>query len=89
VAAVAQGRADLAAGIRTGVIAMVALAALGLLAALAIPALSGARLRRPDLDGWLEDGEQALPSPATVTHLRPSVDDETAEPLVPWQNSDR
>jgi len=51
--------------------------------ALALPALSGARLRAPDLDAWLEDGEQALPSPRTAIHLRPSVEDEQAEPLLP------
>jgi hypothetical protein len=67
---------------RAGVLAM-AIASVGaLLAALVVPALSGARLRAPDLEAWL-DGGKGLPSPATATHLRPSVDDDEAEPLVP------
>jgi hypothetical protein len=67
---------------RSGVLAMAVLAAVALLAALAIPALSGARLRAPDLEAWLNGG-QGLPSPATVGHLRPRTDDDDAEPLIP------
>jgi hypothetical protein len=61
----------------------VVLALLGLALSLIIPALSGARLQAPNLDAWLEDGEQALSSPITGVHLRPSVDDDDAHPLLP------
>jgi MFS family permease len=83
VAVVAQGTGDLAGGVRIGLAAMAALAGLGVLLALVIPAVSGARLRAPDLDGWLGGEGKALPSPTTATHLRPSVEDEEAEPLLP------
>lgn len=83
IAFVAQGGPDLASGIRFSLVLMIALTGLSLVVALVLPAVSGARLRAPDLAGWLEDGEQALPSPATATHLRPSVHDEAAEPLLP------
>lgn len=59
------------------------IAVLGLLAAVLLPALSGARLRTPDLDAWLERGERAMVSPTTGVHLRPSRDDEEAAPLLP------
>jgi MFS family permease len=74
--------AALSAGVKGGLIAMALLSAVGLVVALGLPALSGARLRAPDLDAWLEGG-QALPSPATGVHLRPGVEDEQAEPLLP------
>jgi hypothetical protein len=63
---------------------MVVLAGVGVVVALAVPAISGARLRAPDLDSWLE-GDRAVPSPPTATHLRPGVDAEAeaAEPLLP------
>ena len=80
---VAEALPTLSQGIGVGLVAMVALAGAGLAAALVIPAVSGARLRKPDLDAWLNEGQQALASPATAAHLRPGVDDETAEPLVP------
>ncbi|SDY30605.1 Major Facilitator Superfamily protein [Modestobacter sp. DSM 44400] len=83
IAFVAQGRADLASGVRLGLVVMIALAGLGLVAALVIPAVSGARLRVPDLESWLKGDEPALPSPTTATHLRPSVQDDAAEPLLP------
>jgi hypothetical protein len=83
VAVVAQSTGDLAGGVRIGLLAMAALGALGVLLALVIPAVSGARLRTPDLDGWLNGDGKALPSPATATHLRPSVEDDEAEPLLP------
>jgi MFS family permease len=67
---------------RTGVLAMAVLAAVALLVALVVPAVSGARLHAPDLDAWLAGGK-GLPSPATATHLRPRTDDQEAEPLVP------
>lgn len=79
----AEALPTLASGIRVGLLAMVALAGVGLVAALAIPLFSGARLRKPDLEAWLEDGEQALASPTTVAHLRPRVEDEVVEPLLP------
>lgn len=83
VAVIVRGGSSPQTGFRTGVLITVALAAAGLLVALVLPAVSGARLRAPDLRTWLEDGEQALPSPTTATHLRPSVQDEDAEPLLP------
>jgi hypothetical protein len=70
-------------GVRLGVWVTIGLAALGLAASLAIPALSGARPHAPDLEGWLEEGERGLKSPATVVHLRRGVDDEDAHALVP------
>jgi hypothetical protein len=83
VAVVAQSTGDLAGGVRLGLLVVTALAGLGLLVALVIPAVSGARLRAPDLDTWLGGDGKALPSPATATHLRPSVEDDEAEPLLP------
>jgi MFS family permease len=73
-----------ASGLRSGFLAMVVLAGVGVVVALAVPAISGARLRAPDLDSWLE-GDRAVPSPPTATHLRPGVDAEAeaAEPLLP------
>ena len=69
-------------GIRGGMLAMLLLAAACFAVALLLPALSGARLRRPDLESWL-DGGQALPSPVTAVHARPGVTDEDAQPLLP------
>lgn len=83
VLAVAQGAPSLASGIRIGLIAMVGLAVVGLVVAIVLPAVSGARLRAPDLETWLAGDGKALPSPTTATHLRPSVEDEEAEPLLP------
>ncbi|HET7387535.1 MAG TPA: MFS transporter [Nocardioidaceae bacterium] len=80
---VATSRPTLAGGVRIGLAAMTALSLAGLGAALAIPALSGARLRRPDLEGWLNEGRQALASPRTVVHVRPRAVDEVAAPFVP------
>jgi hypothetical protein len=68
-----------------GFVAMAVVAGAGLVAALAVPALSGARLRAPDVEAWLA-GDKALPSPPTGTHVRPGVDAEAeddAEPLLP------
>jgi MFS family permease len=68
-----------------GLLAMAVVAGAGLVAALAVPALSGARLRAPDLEAWLA-GDKALPSPPTGTHVRPGVDaaaEDDAEPLLP------
>ena len=89
VAVVAQGTGNLAGGVRIGLLAMAALGGLGLVLALVIPAVSGARLRAPDLDGWLNGDGKALPSPTTATHLRPSVEDDEAEPLLPRRLADR
>ncbi|HET7326226.1 MAG TPA: MFS transporter [Nocardioidaceae bacterium] len=80
---VAQSSPSLRGGIEVGLVAMICLAGLGLAAALAIPAVSGARLREPDLVAWLEEGRAALPTPTTAVHARPGRSDETAEPLVP------
>jgi MFS family permease len=85
VLALAAGHGTSSDGTRDGLATMAAVAAIGLLVALALPAISGARLRTPDLAGWL-DGGPAVPSPPAATHLRPGVDAETeegAEPLVP------
>ena len=68
---------------RAGVAAALCLAVLGLLAAVLVPALSGARLRTPDLEAWLDRGERAMISPTTVVHARPSQDDDEAAPLLP------
>ncbi|RZS82899.1 MFS transporter [Motilibacter rhizosphaerae] len=81
VVALAGSSRDIAGGVRAGLVAMLALAVVGLLAALVLPAVSGARLRPPDLDRWLEGGT-ALPSPPTAVHLRPGTDDEAAAPLL-------
>ena len=86
VLAIASGHgAPSAQGLRSGFLAMSVVALAGLVAALLVPAVSGARLRAPDLDTWLE-GDRAVPSPPTATHLRPGVDAEAAdgaEPLIP------
>jgi MFS family permease len=74
--------ADPASGVRTGLEVVLGLAVVGLLLAVLLPALSGARLWKPDVETWL-DGGQALPSPATGTHVRPGPADEVAAPLVP------
>ncbi len=79
----AQHDASVSAGVRLGVWITVALAVVGLAVSLVVPLLSGARLRVPDLEEWLEDGERALVSPATAVHLRPGVVDDDARPLVP------
>jgi hypothetical protein len=85
VLALASGHgAPTAHGLRSGFLAMSVVALAGLVALL-MPAVSGARLRAPDLDSWLEGG-RAVPSPPTATHLRPGVDPEAedgAEPLLP------
>ena len=83
VLAVAHGAPSLASGIRVGLIAMIGLAVVGLVVALVLPAVSGARLRAPDLETWLAGEGKALPSPTTATHLRPKVQDDEAEPLLP------
>ncbi|GAA1477770.1 hypothetical protein GCM10009623_22160 [Nocardioides aestuarii] len=77
----ALSSSDLAAGLRGGFLGMLVLAGSAVVVALLVPALSGARLRTPDLEAWL-DGGQALPSPTTAVHVRPGVDDEDAEPLL-------
>ena len=89
VAVIASTGSSPAAGIRTGLVITLVLAGVGLLAALGIPALSGARLRTPDVDRWLDGDGAALPSPTTGTHVRPSVHDETAEPLLPRMRGSR
>jgi hypothetical protein len=86
VAVVAQGTGDLSGGVRTGLLAMATLSGFGLVLALGIPAVSGARLRGPDLQSWLDGEGKALPSPTTATHLRPAVEDEEAEPLLPHRS---
>jgi MFS family permease len=80
---IAQTSSTLDVGVRIGLWLATGIVALGLVTALVIPALSGARLHPPDLEGWLERGERGLSSPATVTHARPGVEDEEAHDLVP------
>src|SRR3954452_2101676 len=89
VLAVAMSNADPAAGFRTGLWVTLVIAALGLVAAIALPALSGARLRTPDLEAWLEEGDGAMVSPATGVHVRRHVQDEDAEPLLPRRRGGR
>jgi len=79
----AQQQASPAAGVRLAVWATLTLAVAGLVLSLLIPALSGARLQAPDLEGWLHDGERGLVSPATAVHVRPGVEDHDAHALVP------
>jgi hypothetical protein len=76
-----------ATGARIGLTVTLALAVVGLASGVPIPALSGARLRRPNLKAWLDRGEQALASPTTGVHVRPGVEDVTAEPLLPRRRS--
>jgi hypothetical protein len=85
IATFAQGAPRLTDGVRVGLVAMLALAGVGLVVAVLLPAVSGARLRAPELQKWLDGDGQALPSPPTAIHLRPSVEDEDgqAEPLLP------
>jgi MFS family permease len=83
VLAIAESRPDPASGVTVGLLVTLALAVVALASAVLIPALSGARLRRPDLEAWLEDGEQALASPVTAVHVRPGREDENAAPLLP------
>jgi MFS family permease len=89
VVAVVAAAATPRAGLATGLWIVLVLAVVGLLASLLVPALSGARLRRPALEAWLENGEQALDSPVTAVHLRPGVEDEAAEPLLPARRRGR
>jgi MFS family permease len=79
---VAMAAGSLAAGVRTALVVTLVVVGATLLAALVIPFLSGARLRAPDLEDWL-DGGRALPSPRTAVHARVGATDEEAEPLVP------
>jgi MFS family permease len=83
VAFLAQGWGGLTAGVHAGLWVTLSLAGTALVVSFAVPALSGARLRRPDLEGWLDEGRQALPSPRTGVHVRRGVEDESAEPLIP------
>jgi len=86
VLAVASGHGTPSAhGLRSGFLAMSIVAVAGLVIALVLPAVSGARLRAPDLESWL-DGDRGVPSPPTATHLRPGVDaaeEDGAEPFLP------
>jgi hypothetical protein len=50
-----------------------AICVVGLVLSLAVPALSGARLERPDLEAWLEDGERGIASPAAGAEVRSRV----------------
>jgi MFS family permease len=79
---VAQHQSSLARGIHLGIWVTVAMAGLGLVVSLLIPALSGARLQEPDLEAWLEEGEQGLSSPATAAGVR-SGPDEAAHHVLP------
>jgi MFS family permease len=76
VAAVARRSGSLAGGLRVGLITTLVLTGLGLVVALLLPAVSGARLRAPDLDVWLAGEGQALPSPTTGSLLRQTLEDD-------------
>jgi len=80
---VAQQQASPAAGVRLAVWLTLTLAIAGVVLSVLIPAVSGARLQTPDLEGWLRDGERGLVSPVTAVHVRRGVDDEDAHALVP------
>jgi hypothetical protein len=79
----AQQAQSAAAGVRLGLWITLALAVAGLVASVGIPTLSGARPHAPDLEAWLENGDRAMASPTTAVHVRPGVEDEDAEDLVP------
>ena len=79
----AMSAGSLTSGVRLALVVTLVVAAGALVAALALPAVSGARLRRPDLEGWLAGDGPALPSPRTAVHARPGVEDDDAEPLLP------
>jgi hypothetical protein len=70
---VAQQHGSPVAGIHLGIWVSLALCAAGLVASLAVPALSGARLERPDLEAWLEDDERGIASPAAGARVRNRV----------------
>jgi len=70
---VAQQHGSPAAGIHLGIWVSLALCVVGLVASLAVPALSGARLERPDLEAWLEDDERGIASPAAGARVRSRV----------------
>lgn len=57
-------------GINYGGWAMAGLVGLGVVALTALLALGGARLRRPDLVAWLENGGEALDSPPLAAAVR-------------------
>lgn len=78
--AVAKAAPDPLSGVRTALVAVLVLAAVGLAVSLGLPLVSGARLHTPDLEAWLEGDEQALPSPVVASLVR-SVDDPQSEPL--------
>ena len=69
----AQSHGSRADGIHLGVWVSLAISMLGLVLSLAVPALSGARLERPDLEAWLEDGERGIASPAAGAQVRSRV----------------
>jgi len=84
VLAVASGHGTPSAhGLRSGLLAMSIVALAGLVVAVVLPAVSGARLRAPDLESWL-GGDRGVPSPPTATHLRPGVDAEAADGAEPF-----
>jgi MFS family permease len=69
----ARGSSSLADGVHLGVWVSLALCLAGLVVSLAVPALSGARLVRPDLEAWLEDGDRGIASPAAGAQVRTRV----------------
>jgi MFS family permease len=86
---VAQQQSTPFSGVRLGIWVTLALVAAGLVGSLAIPALSGARPHPPDLEQWLEHGEQGMSSPATAVHLRPGTQDDEAHRLLPARGEHR
>lgn len=67
---VAQGAPRLADGIHLGVWVCLVIALVGVVVSLGVPAVSGARLERPDLEAWLEDGDRGIASPRAGESVR-------------------
>lgn len=58
---------SLSQGVHMAIWITLGLGATGTLAAVGLYVAGGARLGRPDLPAWIEDGEQGIPSPPLVT----------------------
>jgi hypothetical protein len=68
-------------GIHEGLWIVLALAVAGLVGAVVIPIISGARPHAPDLEAWLENDDRGMESPTLAAHLRPGVQDDEAHDL--------
>lgn len=67
---VVQGTAGPARGVRVGLLLTLAVVGLAVAAVLGLFLGGRVRLRAPDLDGWLEQGDQALESPPVAAAAR-------------------